>query len=120
TKEIGLLTAKMIINLGSYAGAPVAVRLDDTDTQPIAQLDLATLPAIGHAGNNWQVKSKGDGLQLVQLKELGPTKPGLFKLTVKAKHWFTAAEANQSAAGTTLTVTVGGQCFTHAATKKVS
>ena len=36
-----------------------------------------------------------------------------------AKKWFTASAANEPATETTLTVTVGGQCFTHAATKKI-
>jgi len=35
------------------------------------------------------------------------------------KKWFSAASANQAAASTTLTVKIGGQCFTHAVTKKV-
>ena len=41
--------------------------------------------------------------------------PGQFKLTLKAKHFFAAA--NDTAANTRLTVTVGGQCFAHAASK---
>src|SRR5262249_14077193 len=41
-KEIGKLTAKMVIPLGLYTGAPVVVRLDDTDTQPLALRSLAT------------------------------------------------------------------------------
>jgi hypothetical protein len=39
-------------------------------------------------------------------------------LVVKAKHWFTAAAANDSAENTHLTVTIGAQCFTHVVTKK--
>jgi hypothetical protein len=38
---------------------------------------------------------------------------------VKAKRWFTAAQANQPASDTTLTVTIGAQCFTHVVTQKV-
>jgi hypothetical protein len=41
------------------------------------------------------------------------------RLSVKMKGWFASADANQPAANTTLTVTVGGQCFVRAATKKV-
>ena len=38
--------------------------------------------------------------------------PGELQLGVKAKKWFSATAANQDAAITRLTVTVGGQCFT--------
>jgi hypothetical protein len=62
---------------------------------------------------------KSVGLQKVQLKDLGSAHPGLFQVKVQAKQWFTAADANQPMASMTVTVKVGGSCFTHAATKKV-
>ena len=40
------------------------------------------------------------------------------QLSVKARRWFSADDANQPAASTTLTVTIGGQCFAHVVTKK--
>ena len=52
----------MVIPLGPYTGAPVVVRLDDTDTQPIAQRSLATLPPSGSSGTKWKFKSRLDGL----------------------------------------------------------
>jgi hypothetical protein len=55
----------------------------------------------------------------VQLKALGANQPGMSQIAIKAKRWFGAAAANDTAANTRLTVTVGGaQCYTHAATKK--
>ena len=40
-KGAGKLNAKMAIALGSYTNEPVTVRIDDTDTQPIAARDEA-------------------------------------------------------------------------------
>jgi hypothetical protein len=107
----------MTIGLGSYAGEPVTVRLDDTDTQPIAARAFVSIPPFGSAGTRWRFKAK-DGVQKVQLKDLGASHPGMFQLVVKAKHWFTAAAANDVAENTHLTVTIGAQCFTHVVTKK--
>jgi hypothetical protein len=117
-KEAGQVTVKMIIPLVAYAGEPVSVRLDDGDTQPIARRILSELPASGGSGALWKFKSKADGIRQVQLKNLGAKHPGEFQLAVKAQRWFSAAAANDAAANTRITVTIGGQCFTHAATKK--
>ena len=116
-KEAGQLKAKLMIDLASYAGEPVSIRLDDTDSQVIALARLADLPPKGTSGKQWQFKTKVTGVQQVALKR--GRVPGLFQLRLKAKRWFSAAAANQPAAGTTLTVTIGGQCFSHAATMKV-
>jgi hypothetical protein len=116
--EIGKLTAKMVIALGSYGGEPVTVRLDDGDSQPIAERSLLTLPPLGTSGTKWRFKSKSDGLQQVQLKTL-TKQPGMSQIVVKAKRWFTAGAANDLPANTLLTVTIGSsQCYTHEATKK--
>ncbi len=118
-KGIGKLTAKMLIPLGPYTGDPIVVRLDDGDSAPIAARSLATLPPLGASGAQWQFKAKVDGLQQVQLKSLETKMPGMSQITVKAKRWFTAAAANDTAANTRLTITVGGvQCYTHVVTKK--
>lgn len=114
----GKLTAKMTIDLGPYTGAPVVVRLDDGGTQPIALRSLSALSSLGSSGSKWRFATKSDGLQQVQLKSLEAKHPGMSQIIVKAKHWFTAAAANETAANTRFTVTVGGQCFTHEVTKK--
>src|SRR5262249_32015462 len=117
--EIGKLTAKMTIGLGPYTGAPVVVRLDDTDTQPIALRTLATVPPFGSSGTKWKFKTPADGLQQVQIKSLEAKQPGMSQIIVKARRWFSAAAANQPPSDTHLTITIGGtQCFTHVATKK--
>jgi hypothetical protein len=115
--EKGQLGAKMLIPLPGYADTPVTVRLDDGDSQPIAIRSLSALPAAGKSGKLWRFKSKS-GLTQVQLKNLDPKLPGTFQLLVKAKAWFAAAAADDSAANTRVTVTIGGQCFMHEATKK--
>lgn len=116
-KEAGQLGAKMLIALGAYAGEPVRLRLDDGDSQPIAQRSLGALPPSGQSGSLWRFKAK-NGLQQVQLKSLAPKQPGMFQLIVKAKKWFGSTTANDTAANTRFTITSGNQCFVHAATKK--
>jgi hypothetical protein len=113
----GKLVAKMNVPLGGYTDAPVRVRLEDGDSAPIVEAVLGAIPPKGRAPfKQWQFKSKALGLQKLILKNKGV--PGELQLTVKAKKWFSAAAADQDAASTRLTVTVGGQCFTHVATKK--
>ncbi|MND05468.1 hypothetical protein D3C83_262760 [compost metagenome] len=53
---------------------------------------------------------------MVRLRDGGD---GTFKLVVKAKQWFGAADANQSAANTTLTVRIGAQCMALPLTAKI-
>jgi hypothetical protein len=114
-KEAGMLSATLPIALASYAGEPIVIRLDDLDSQPIVQRGLPTLAPLGHSGKSWQFKSKAPGLQKVQLKEIAP---GSFKISVKTKGWFSFNDANEAPSMTRLTVTIGGQCFAHPATKK--
>ena len=91
------------------------MRLEDGDPAPIARALLGALPPKGHAPfKTWQLKRKAPGVQVVTLKK---TATGL-KLVVKAKKWFTAAAADEPAASTRFTVTIGGQCLTQQVTKK--
>ena len=84
---------------------------------PIARRAVGPLPPQGSSGKFWQFKAPS-ALQKVSLKDLAPRQPGKFQLKAKATHWFTAAAANQPAADTMLTVTMGSQCFSHPVTKK--
>ena len=117
-REAGALNVRVVVPLGAYAGGAVAVRLDDSDSTPIVQQVVGALPAKGKSGKVWEYKVKTKGLQRVTLTSLSPRQPGMFRITVKASKWFTASAANQSAADTRVTLTVGGQCFTHVTTKK--
>jgi hypothetical protein len=118
--DAGRLSASMTIDLDtSYGGEPIAVRIDDTNTGPIAVDTIATLPPKGSSGKIWAYKSPSKtGLIRVQLKDLAPNLPGKFKLTVKASKWFTASAADGTAAATEVTATVATRCFVHAATDK--
>jgi hypothetical protein len=58
------------------------------------------------------------GVTQVRVKAAGAKQPGVFKLSVQAKRWFAAGAANQPAASTDLTVTIGTQCFRIPVTKK--
>ncbi len=84
-----------MLPLADYDGEPVTVRLDDPDSAPIAS----------------------DGLQKVLLKRKAP---GSWILIVKARKWFDAMAANADAADIQLTVTIGTECFAHAATQKIA
>lgn len=114
-REAGKLTARLPIDLASYNGEPVTVRLDDADS-PIARQEVGPLPPLGGSGRKWQLKTGADGLQKVQLKL---TEPGTAVVKIKAKRWFTAAAANRPAGDTLLTVFIGGQCASSPATKKI-
>jgi hypothetical protein len=111
---MGLLTAKLVVALPGYAHEPVTVDLADT-SGPLASQSLTLLPPQGSRGNKWQFKSKLDGLRKVALKSLAPRLPGQFQLLVKAKHFL--ATANDTPGNTRLTVTLGGHCVSHTATK---
>ena len=117
-REAGALSANLVIPLPAYSGEAVAVRLDDDDSAPIVQQAVGALPTLGNKGKQWQYKIATKGLQRVTLTDLSPRRPGMFRVVVKASKWFTASAANQSAASTRLTLTLGAQCVTHAATKK--
>lgn len=117
-KELGLLTVRMSIPLAGYDGEPVTVRLADGDSEAIAIASPGALPPKGRKGNLWVFKTKTPGLQLVSLKDDGAKHPGMFKFVLRAKKWFTAAEANQPAEESRVYVTIGSQCFSHEVTKK--
>jgi hypothetical protein len=117
-KDAGKLVATMKVDLGAYAGEPVTVRLDDSDSLPINSQDLANLPAVGTLNKFFKFTKKGDGLVKVALQKI-VKQPGRYRLTLGAKKWFTSAKANQPAASTFLTVTIGSQCFTLPVTKKI-
>ncbi len=119
-KESGQLKVKMVVPLVADPGPSdvVTVRLDDGDTQPIAQRTLLPLPPAGKSGKLWRFQDKVGSLRRVQVKSLAPKQPGMYQLVIQTKGWFTAAAADDTAANTRVTVTVGGQCLTHAATKK--
>jgi hypothetical protein len=118
----GQLVVRATLDLGAYdgdadgLGEPVAVRLDDTDSAPLAAQSVGEVPARGTSGTRWLFKTRASGLQRVLVKDRGG---GQYKVTVRAKRWFTAAQANDTAAGTRLTLTVGTQCFTKAADVKI-
>ncbi|HYR96819.1 MAG TPA: hypothetical protein VEM57_08780, partial [Candidatus Binatus sp.] len=118
--DAGRIGAKMVIDLAGYATEPVTVSLSDTDTPTIASQSVGALAPLGTSGRKWQFKTRADGVQKVALQNLAPSQTGKFKLSVKAKRWFTAAAANQSAPNTVLTVRIGNLCFGHAATRKIN
>ncbi|MBY0274234.1 hypothetical protein K2Z84_02745 [Candidatus Binatia bacterium] len=117
-KDAGVLTVRMSIPLGSYAGEPVSIRVADGDSDPIALSSVGTLAAKGKTGRSWGFSSKTDGVKRVSLLDDTKKHAGMFKITASTKKWFTAAQANQPASSTTVTITVGSRCFSHVVTKK--
>jgi hypothetical protein len=116
---VGLLSGKLTIPLGTYTGEPITVRVDDADSAPVAQATVSSIPPSGTSGRKWLYKTRADGLQKVLLASLGPRRPGEFKIKVKAKRWFSATQANRSAAETSVTVLIGERCFSGAVTTKL-
>jgi hypothetical protein len=119
-REAGMLATTFTIPLpGGYTNEPVTVRLDDTDSHPIVRQDVGPLqPTKGSKGKQFVFKAKSVGLRTVRLANLGPKNPGQFRVALRAHRWFSAADANQPAADTTLKVQIGNQCFSHVVTKK--
>jgi len=117
-KDAGKLAAKLLLSLSRYDNLPVTVSLVDSDGT-IASQAIGRVPAKGSSGKKWLTKIAGPGVTRVQLKDMSPNASGKFQLKVKAKGWFTAAAADESAATTQLVITIGGQCFSHVATDKI-
>jgi len=117
-KEAGQLNASAIIPLGTYADEPVTIMLADSDSPLVVRESLSAVPPVGKAPfKKWVKKTKAkSGIVQVQLQTTKT--PGAYKVAVKAKRWFTAAAANQPAASSDLTVTIGTQCFRLTVTKK--
>ena len=113
-KGAGMLSVAMPIALASYNGEPVVVRLDDDDSQPIVQ----------RASDARSARPLGKELAVqVQSSEPpeGPAEGDRSRVVQDHRHSqgvVTFSDANETADVTRLTVTVGGQCFVHAATKK--
>lgn len=116
----GQMTASFSIDLGDYTGEPVTIALRDGDTPIIARTTVGGLPPAGKSGKKWLRKSGlKSGVLQVGLQKGGPSSPGTFRVKAKAKRWFPPGAANQPAASTDLTVTVGTQCFRVPVTKKI-
>jgi hypothetical protein len=113
----GRLRIDLVFDLGTYAGEPLTVELEDGDGL-IAEAQLSNL-TLTASGKLWRFRSDAPGVQRVRLRTPSPSKPGIFSLQLLARQWFTAAAANQPAADTRVTIRVGTQCFTHAVTRKI-
>ena len=84
----------------------------------MAATTIATIPPKGNNGAQWQYRVKtSTGITQVSLKNLAPKRSGEFQVQVKAKGWFDGPLLNGLASDTTLTVTIGGNCLSHGATK---
>jgi Tol biopolymer transport system component len=114
----GAFSTKLELNLSSYTGEAIAVKLTDGDPAIIAHSEPTVPAPKGAHPRVWSSTIRGNGLDRIVLRNLAPSQPGRFRLQLKAKRWFTAADANQPAASTVLTVTIGNRCFTHVVTRK--
>ena len=116
----GVVSASMIVSLPfAYTDQPVSIRLSDDVSHPIVIRNIGALALVGKpSSQTWRFTSKGNGLRSVRLHALGPKQPGLYRLVVMAKKWFSAADASEDADHTILTATIGGICLSHPATKK--
>ncbi len=119
-QDAGQLGVGTLLTLGaSYTNQPVTIALADGDSAVIAREAVGALPPSGKPPfKKWVYKTKRkSGVVQVQL-QARPKEPGVYKLSLKAKRWFPAAAANQPAASTELTITIGTQCFRIPVTKK--
>ena len=118
-RNVGRLALKLVIDLESYDGEPVSIRLDDSDSSPIATATIPTVPPVGSSGKRWLHVTSGDGVHKVLLVNLAPRQAGKFKLIVRARRWFEADDADKPQGETSVAVTIGGRCYGRIATLKV-
>jgi hypothetical protein len=120
-RDAGKLAVTLKANLGTFTGdEAISVRLSDTDTPVIAEQAFDGLPAQGKRvpPNKWQYKSKEPGIQKLRITAMKRV-PGQYKIVLKAKEWFSAAEADQPMEDTRLYMTIGGiNCVSLPVTKK--
>ena len=118
--DAGKLNGKMVMDMAGYDGRAVTISLVDGGGT-VASQDIGVVPAKGGSGKKWLYKIKGSGgVVKVLFKHLAPSQPNKLKITVKAKGWFTSAAADDPVlANNKWIVSFGGQCFEHAATKKI-
>ena len=96
----------------------VTLRLDD-DHGVLARALLPTLPPRPGTGPRWVYRADPPGVTFVRLVDRGVAKTPRFRLRLDAARWFHGADATDPAARTRLTITLGGQCFTRAVTRKI-
>jgi hypothetical protein len=110
------LTARVRLPVADYSGEPVVVRLEDVDGQPIAARVLGSLVPKGTRGDAWQFRSADPGVQSLRLRRL----PGGFLLArLRARGWFSAADASGPGAEMRLVVGIGAACYAEPVTTKV-
>lgn len=107
----GILDARLRLALDDYAGEPVGVRLEDPDGT-IVERNLGSPPPERRRRDAWRFTSKADGLRRLVLRK---TRAGV-TVRLRARRWIGAA-ADRAAAETTLTVTIGGRCFSTPVTR---
>ena len=115
----GTVSARMVIDLAGYTDAPVSAVLSDPNSPSLATADLGTIAPVGNSGRKWLYTSTADGVKRLVLRDLAPRQPGKFKIAFKARHWYSAAEADASLADTEFALQIGSACFGRTATKKV-
>jgi hypothetical protein len=110
----GRLTAALRPALADYEREFVGVQIEDGDGV-IARSNIGFIPPKGRSGRRWQFVSRQDGVFSVKLSR---SASGQFRLGVKAKNWFSAANADETAATTFLRLKIGPRCFVFPVTDK--
>lgn len=115
-KGSGTLDLKTVVPVDTISPAtPLTVELADGDSTPIVRARIVGLIPLDEAGTKLRYKVKTTGLQQLLVKR---KQPGMWQVKVKAKRWFTAAQANQPAAQTYVTLRIGTACFSGSVTTK--
>jgi hypothetical protein len=110
-----VITAKDV-PITTYTQEPVSALASDSG----GTIFSGTIPGASiipkGTGFKYIAPSGSTGITRVTVKE-NRRAPGLFKITFKTKFAWTLGLANETIASTNVTLNVGGQCFTGAATK---
>jgi hypothetical protein len=115
--DAGRLRVRFDVPFAGYANEPVSVRLDDISGAPLAAQTIAS-DGVGPlaprpSGLKWVFKRRDLGVKRIVLRDL---ETGIFRIIVRAKKWFSAADVPADAADIRFTIHIGNTCFTRTAT----
>jgi Tol biopolymer transport system component len=118
--DAGRLRVRFDVPFAGYAGEPVRVRLDDISGAPLAAETIAS-DGVGPlaprpSGLKWVFKRRDLGVKRIVLRDL---ETGMFRIIVRAKKWFSAADVPADVADIRFTIHIGNTCFTRTATIKI-
>ena len=115
----GVLSVRLTVPLDSYGGEAVELRIDDPDSTPIARRRVSGLAPRGRRGNHWLYRFPDPSQPRIRIQDVSRRLPGHHRISIQARRWYDAGDADYPADETMLTIQVGSECFVHPVTRKL-